>query len=761
MIGPAEAGPADKTWPWFLAGAVFFAVLVALMMLPNGNPLPLGTTARTTILSPVSFSIPNPDAFTRLKDQARIRSPVVLRLNSTTDYFNLIQGQLTNLPYDVAAIKSPADLPPPLKHRFPVLSASALQWLHNVVRQNQFQAYARDVQLLINSLKQQPIVNKAAWKRIYHQRADHVLIPGPQPSGFSAPGSRPAYTSIPLNDLGVLGGHSAVFSRIVRRCFPEPAWSAFAAYLTAVNQPSYRLDPVATAAAARHNIAAVRFPRTLYHRGDVLVRAGQKLDPAERSLLLAAHEAYMASLHQRHPWLVEEHLVGMDLVAAVLTMVGVLYLAWRLRNMRRQAWTPAILVLLTLLLAKSAVLVGMSSAIYLLGLGPIFLVALILSVGFDQRFAVGFSMLNALLAKVVLGEGMSFFLAGFVGSVLLVLLLGEIRTRTQLLRVGTITGLTVSLTVLGFGLLHSRLGRAAPLDWLWLDRHPDFPMLLHDTVFAGGAVLAAVLLSLLLIPVVEQLFRHPTAMSLLELSDTNRPLLRRLAMEAPGTFNHSLIVGVLAEAAARQVGANALLCRVGAYYHDVGKLLKPAYFVENNTGRGNRHDKLSPAMSVLIVVGHVKDGLELAREYGVPEAVQRFIGEHHGTTVVEYFYQQARERKAREELAGGQGGALNETEFRYPGPRPESRETAILMISDGVESMVRALADPTPARIEGAVHQLIMKRLLDGQFDQCDLTLRDLGKIEQCLVRTLAGVHHSRVAYPGGQEQPVRISRPA
>lgn len=761
-ISPADSRSPYKNWPWLLAGTVFFLLMVVLILLPNGKSFPIGTTARTTILSPVSFSVPNPSKFALLKEQAKMRSPAVLKLNSASRFFDLIQGQLTNLPYDVAAIKTPADLPPPLRRRFPVVTANTLQWLHNVVQQNQFKGYARDVRLLIATLKSTPVVDQATWKLIYRRRVDHVLAPGKADSRTApAVGAPAGLITIPLNRVGVVEEKGTAFGRIVRRCFPEPAWKTITAYLSALHQPSYLLDTPATAAVTRQMVAAVRVPQTLYHRGDVLAHAGQKMDAPTRDLLLAAHDAYLAKLHRRHPWLTEEHLVGADMVAFVLTLVGVLYLEWRLRNMNRQAWTPAVLVFLALLLAKAAMLLGLSSAIYLLGLGPIFLVALILSVGFDQRFAIGFSMLNALLVKVILGQGMSFFLAGFVGSVLLILLLGEIRTRTQLLRVGSITALAVGITVLGVGLLHSRLGRATPLDWLWLNRHPDFSMLLHDAVLAGSAVVAAVLLSLLLIPVIEQLFRHSTAMTLLELSDTNRPLLRRLAMEAPGTFNHSLIVGVLAEAAARQIGANSLLCRVGAYYHDVGKLLKAGYFVENTGGRGNRHEKLSPAMSVLIVVGHVKDGLELAREYHLPEAVGQFIGEHHGTTVVEYFYQQARERQAREELTGGEATPLNEMEFRYPGPRPQSRETAILMICDGVESMVRALAEPTAARIEGAVHQMIMKRLLDGQFDQCDLTLRDLGKIEQCLVRTLAGVHHARVAYPVGQTPAVRISRPA
>jgi len=235
---------------------------------------------------------------------------------------------------------------------------------------------------------------------------------------------------------------------------------------------------------------------------------------------------------------------------------------------------------------------------------------------------------------------------------------------------------------------------------------------------------------------------------LLELADLNQPLLRRLAAEAPGTFNHCLVLGTLAEAAGNAIGGNGLLCRVGAYYHDIGKLSKPQYFIENKTGAANRHEKLSPAMSLLIIVGHVKDGIELAREYRLPRLVSQFIAEHHGTTLVEYFYHAARERQAREADARPDTPEVSETEFRYPGPRPQSRETAILMICDSVEGAVRSLAEPIPGRIESTVHQIVMKRLMDGQFSECDLTLRELSLIEQSLTHALTGVYHGRVAYP-------------
>ena len=249
-----------------------------------------------------------------------------------------------------------------------------------------------------------------------------------------------------------------------------------------------------------------------------------------------------------------------------------------------------------------------------------------------------------------------------------------------------------------------------------------------------------------ILPFVEKSFRITTGMTLLELADASHPLLRRLATEAPGTYSHSWQVASLAESAAEAIGANGLLCRVAAYYHDVGKIHKADYFVENQQpGQQNRHINLTPSVSFLIIKGHVADGAELAREYNLPASIQPFIAQHHGTTLVEYFYQQARQQQERR---GEDPEAIGETEFRYPGPLPQSKEVAILMLSDAAESATRAMKQPTPGGIETLVHDLAMRRLTDGQFDDCGLTFRELARVERSLVKTLMSLYHGRIAYP-------------
>jgi putative nucleotidyltransferase with HDIG domain len=271
-------------------------------------------------------------------------------------------------------------------------------------------------------------------------------------------------------------------------------------------------------------------------------------------------------------------------------------------------------------------------------------------------------------------------------------------------------------------------------------------LLLGGLWFGFFSLVAGVLMSGLL-PFIEKIFEVQTDISLLELGDAAHPLLQELVRRAPGTYNHSINVASIGEAAAEAIGCNGLLVRVGAYFHDIGKMLKPQYFVENQGSEGNRHETLAPAMSTLVIIAHVKDGIDLARQHRLPETIVDFIAQHHGTTLVEYFYRRA----AKQLESDPDGTELDESHFRYPGPKPQSKETAVLMLADVVESASRALVDPAPARIESLVHDLALKRLLDGQFDECGLTLQELHLIEESLVKSVTAVYHGRVKYPEHQ----------
>jgi putative nucleotidyltransferase with HDIG domain len=244
-----------------------------------------------------------------------------------------------------------------------------------------------------------------------------------------------------------------------------------------------------------------------------------------------------------------------------------------------------------------------------------------------------------------------------------------------------------------------------------------------------------------LLPVFEYLFKTVTNISLLELTDFNHPLLQRLIMEAPGTYHHSLIVGNLSEAACLAVGANGLLARIGSYYHDIGKLNKPEYFSENQQVDESKHDSLTPTISKLVIMNHVKEGRELAEKYKLNTKIIDFIMQHHGTSLVFYFYRRALESFEQEQ-------EVKEGSFRYPGPKPDTKEAAIVLLADSVEAAARALKDPTHAKIQDLVQKIINNKFIDGQLDKCSLTLKDIEKIAAVFTRMLSGIYHNRVTYP-------------
>ena len=259
-----------------------------------------------------------------------------------------------------------------------------------------------------------------------------------------------------------------------------------------------------------------------------------------------------------------------------------------------------------------------------------------------------------------------------------------------------------------------------------------------------GGVFSGII-AVAIIPVAEYFGKYTTDMKLLELSSLDQPLLRELSVQAPGTWNHSMVVGQMGEAAAEAIYANPLLVRVGAYYHDIGKSKFPAYFIENQFGE-NRHDKLTPSMSALIIKTHVKDGIDMAQAQGIPPVLIDMIQQHHGTSLIEYFFEKAK-REAEE------GEAVDESHFRYSGPKPQSKEAAILMLADTIEATSRTLSDPSPAKLQGLVQKIINKIFVSGELDESGLTLKDLHIIAKYFVRVLTGIYHKRVEYPESSDK--------
>jgi putative nucleotidyltransferase with HDIG domain len=264
--------------------------------------------------------------------------------------------------------------------------------------------------------------------------------------------------------------------------------------------------------------------------------------------------------------------------------------------------------------------------------------------------------------------------------------------------------------------------------------------LLWDSAFAFSSGIAAAIVTTGITPLIELAFDYTTDIKLLELANLDRPILRRLMLEAPGTYHHSVVVGSLVEAAASEIGANPLLAKVCGYYHDIGKIKKPLYFIENQQSGKNPHDKLAPSMSGLILIAHIKNGVELAREIKLGQIITDTIQQHHGTSLITYFYEKAKQLKG--------SNAVKINDFRYPGPKPQTKEAGLVMLADVVEAASRTLENPTPSRIQGLVQNLTNKIFSDGQLDNCELTLKDLHNIAKSFNKILTGIHHHRIEYP-------------
>ena len=371
--------------------------------------------------------------------------------------------------------------------------------------------------------------------------------------------------------------------------------------------------------------------------------------------------------------------------------------------------------------------------------GGVFAVVLVSMLGgmiatlcYDRRLGAIVATLLVGILVLSIDRGFAFALAISTPVGVAVANLREVRHRACLVRAGARAAIAAGGSFLLLGLIEVPFAGGG-----WMQ-----PVV--EGLLGASAAIAASFLMLGILPTLERLFDVATGLTLSELRDPRQPLLRLVQQRAPGTYSHSLQIATIAEAAADAIGADGLLVYVGGLYHDIGKVNKPDYFIENQSGGPNRHEKLSPAMSLLVIVGHVKDGLALAKEHGLPRVLHHFIESHHGTTLVEYFYRAA---QSRAEALGEIETSVQEFDFRYPGPKPRSREAAILMLCDAAESASRTLQDPSPGRLETLVRKLSRARLEDGQFDECALTFRQLRQVEDSIVKSLVSIHHGRIGY--------------
>ena len=461
---------------------------------------------------------------------------------------------------------------------------------------------------------------------------------------------------------------------------------------------------------------------TQIKKNELIVTKGQKIN--------RKHLMILKTLEQESSLTTKvENTLGIMLLVSLLIAIFVLYL---IRYDHKLLKEPSHLILLsaivvsTMGLAKAVTLSPFSSFLI-----PIPMASMLAAILLNTSTGIMITLFLSLLSASMVAQKFGLVLVMVLSGLTAVYSVNRIHRRFDILRAGVWAGVTAMGGVLIVSLISGLQIKVSFNEATW--------------GLLNGLLSAVIVMGVL--PAFEAIFNITTNPSLLELSDLNHPILRQLAIHAPGTYHHSLVVGNLAESACEAMGANALLARVGAYYHDIGKMEKAEYFTENQMdfASKHRHEKLSPHMSSLIIVNHIKNGIELAKQYKLPNRIIDFIPEHQGSSLIYFFYQ-----KALQQIKEGE--TIKEEDFRYPGPKPQSKETAVVLLADSVEASSRSLTDPTPARIRGLVRKTINNKFIDGQLDECNLTFSDLNTISETFVRVLTGTFHTRVSYPEPQE---------
>jgi putative nucleotidyltransferase with HDIG domain len=416
--------------------------------------------------------------------------------------------------------------------------------------------------------------------------------------------------------------------------------------------------------------------------------------------------------------------VGKVFSLVILVITLALFLYYIRRDVYNDNYKLIIILSLILLVgvfSYLSMLLNLNAPIELLIFVPV--ASILLTIIFDSRLAFYTVTIICFIVASIRGGDYSICFISFCGSVLAIFSERDIKNRSQIFR--SFFFILIGYT---FSILAVNLVRIEDTQRIWI-----------KLMFGGVNAIMSPLIAYGLLIFYEKVFKITTDLTLLELSDFNHPLLKELSSKAPGTFHHSIIMGNLSEAAAESIGANQILARVGCYYHDIGKITKPQFFIENQLDQNNRHNDLNPSVSTKIIIAHVKDGIEMAKKYKLPDKIIEFIPMHHGTTLVSYFYDKAKNISKEE---------IFDYSYRYPGPKPQTKETGIVMLADAIEASTRTIEEPSPQKLENKIKEVIRSRFMEGELDECDLTLKDLTKIKESFLKVLVGIHHHRIKYP-------------
>ena len=449
-------------------------------------------------------------------------------------------------------------------------------------------------------------------------------------------------------------------------------------------------------------------------KGQIIIRKGDVVTSEDIAILNA--------LGLKNPKINFSNIIGIIMITAICLLVVFLYLSYFYPDIYKNVNKLILLVIVSIFVVLLAKIASQASG-YLM---PIASASMLIAISLSPNIAILLTVILSLLIGFIPGGGLNYILVSIISGIVAIYSIRKATQRSSLTRAGLIIAGVNIITISALGLINNE----------------GYYLILQNNLWGVLNGFLAVILTIGILPFLESYFDITTSFKLMELSNPNQPLLKKMILEAPGTYHHSIVVGNLSETAAEEIGGNGLLARVGAIYHDIGKIKRPYFFTENQEAYKNIHDEMEPSLSALVIASHVKEGIELAKKSKLPKDIIDMIAQHHGTNLITYFFHRALKEN------GPANDSVAEENYRYSGPKPQTKEAGIILLADSLEAATRSLTNPTPTRIKTLVKEIIQKNLENGQLEECDLTLKDLDKIGDSFSRILTGMFHSRVEYP-------------
>jgi len=483
---------------------------------------------------------------------------------------------------------------------------------------------------------------------------------------------------------------------------------------TSLLLPSLFLNEEDTEKRRQEAIASLDDVIRTIQKGQIIIRKGEVATSEDIAILNA--------LGLKNPKINFSNIIGIIMITAICLLVIFLYLSYFYPDIYENVKKLILLGIISIFVVLLAKIASQASG-YLM---PLASASMLIAISLNPNIAILLTVILSLLTGFIPGGGLNYILVSVISGIVAIYSIRKATQRSSLTRAGLIIAGVNIITISALGLINNE----------------GYYLILQNNLWGVLNGFLAVILTIGILPFLESYFDITTSFKLMELSNPNQPLLKKMILEAPGTYHHSIVVGNLSETAAEEIGCNGLLARVGAIYHDIGKIKRPYFFTENQEAYKNIHDEMEPSLSALVIASHVKEGIELAKKNKLPKDITDIIAQHHGTNLITYFFHRALKEN------GSANDAVVEENYRYSGPKPQTKEAGIILLADSLEAATRSLTNPTATRIKTLVKEIIQRNLENGQLEECDLTLKDLDKIGDSFSRILTGMFHSRVEYP-------------